>query len=56
MPLSDNQRSIIDNLAAEVALACREKEATEVRLQEAKLRRDAYHNGETAKLREQGGR
>lgn len=50
---SDHQRKFIDKLAAEAALACCQKEAAAAKLQDAKLQREADHNEETAKLREQ---
>lgn len=53
VPASDHQRKIVDKLAAEAALACCQKEAAAAKLQDAKLQREAYHNQETAKLREQ---
>lgn len=52
VPAGDDQRSLIDKLAAEAAPAQREKQAAAVKLREAKLRRDMYHNG-SAGLREQ---
>lgn len=52
VPASDDQRSILDKLVAETAPAQRQKEDAAVKLQDAKLRRDVYHNG-SAGLREQ---